>query len=306
MPKPLLKVLKWVGIAIGGLLGLIVVALVVIWFMAGSRLNKTYDTEVKPVAVPTDEASIARGRHLVHSIGYCTECHGDNLEGDVMEDDPVFGRLVAKNLTSGKGGIGGSRSDLDFVRAIRHGVGTNGKSLVIMPAEYFYYYSDKGLGAIIAYLKTLPPVDNELPETSAGPLARLFILLGAPFLVADEIDHTGPRPPAPDPGVTVQYGEYLGHACTFCHGDDLSGGSEGSSAPTEIEPPNLTPGGRLGKWSEADFFAAIRTGVTPRGYELDPDEMPWKFIRQLTDDELKALWLYLKSVPPIEPEGSSE
>ena len=57
---------------------------------------------------------------------------------------------------------------------------------------------------------------------------------------------------------------------------------------------------------EADFLTAIRTGVTPRGYELDPDEMPWKFVGRLTDDELKALWLYLTSVPPIVPEDVPE
>ncbi len=181
---------------------------------------------------------------------------------------------------------------------------TDGKSLIIMPAEYFYYFSDSDAGAIIAYLRRLPPVDNKLPDSSMRPLARLFILLGAPFLVANEIDQTGPRPVTPEPGVTVEYGRYLGRACNFCHGDDLSG--VGVDAPTEIAPPNLTPGGRLGGWTEADFFAAMRTGLTPRGYELDPDEMPWKFIGRLTDDELRALWMYVASVPAIVPKGAPE
>ncbi len=221
-----------------------------------------------------------------------------------MSDDPVFGRLVGRNLTSGKGGIGGSRSDLDYVRAIRHGVGTDGKSLMIMPAESFYYFSDADLGAIIGYLKSLPPVDNELPQTSLGPLGRIFLALGVPFLVADEIDHASPRPVSPDPGVTVQYGRYLGRSCTFCHGDDLSG--EGADAPTAIVPPNITRGGRVGGWSEADFFTTMRTGVTPRGHNMDPDEMPWKSIGRLTDDELKALWTYVASVPAVVTKDAAE
>ncbi len=73
MPRPLVKVLKWLGIAIGGLVALLVLALVVVWFVAGFRMSKTYDIQVQAVTVPTDEAGVARGRHLVHSIGYCTD-----------------------------------------------------------------------------------------------------------------------------------------------------------------------------------------------------------------------------------------
>ena len=304
MPKPLLKVLKWVGIVFGGLVGLIVVALVVVWFMAGSRMNKTYDIEVKPVIVPTDAAGIARGKHVVESFGLCQECHGDNLGGEVVEDDPVFGRLVTKNLTSGKGGIGQSRSDLDFVRAIRHGLGPDGKSLMLMPSEVFYYLSDADLGAVIAYLRTLPPVDNELPKQRLGPLGRVFLLVSdLPFLPAEEIDHAALRPAEPEPGVTSEYGKYLGRSCAFCHGESLSG-EDGLA--DEIPPANITRGGRLGGWSEADFFKTLRTGVTPRGHELDPDQMPWKALATLTDDELKALWLYLNSLPPVVTEDASE
>ena len=98
--------------------------------------------------MPTDAASIERGRHLVRTYSLCQECHGDKLEGEVMEDDPVFGRVVASNLTSGKGGIGGRYTDVDFVRAIRHGVGDDGKGLVIMPSNYFTKMGDNDLGAL--------------------------------------------------------------------------------------------------------------------------------------------------------------
>ena len=96
-----LRVLKWVGIVLGSLVGLLVVALVVIYFVVGARLNKTYDIQPQVVAVPADPVSIERGRHLAEAITACQDCHGKNLDGDILDDDPVFGRLVARNLTSG-------------------------------------------------------------------------------------------------------------------------------------------------------------------------------------------------------------
>ena len=179
MPRVLLQVLKWAGIVIGGLVGLVVVALVVVYFVGGGRLSKTYDIQVAPVAIPTDDVAIARGKHLAESAVLCQECHGENLQGDILEDDLVFGRIVASNLTSGKGGIGGRYSDEDFVRAIRHGVRPDGTPLIIMPSEFFNKLGEADLGAVIAYIKSLPPVDNELPGTTAGPLARLIVLLAA-------------------------------------------------------------------------------------------------------------------------------
>ncbi len=109
----LLKVLKWAGIVLGGLVGLVILAIVVVYLIAGVRLNKTYDIQVAAITIPSDEARVDRGRHLVETIGLCVECHGDNLEGTILEHDPVFGRLAPTNLTPGKGGIGGTYSDAD-------------------------------------------------------------------------------------------------------------------------------------------------------------------------------------------------
>ena len=79
---------------LGGLVGLIIVAMVVVYFIAGGRMNETYDIQVAQIAVPTDEAGVERGRHLVQTIGLCVECHGENLEGTILEDDPVFGTFA--------------------------------------------------------------------------------------------------------------------------------------------------------------------------------------------------------------------
>jgi mono/diheme cytochrome c family protein len=121
-----------------------------------------------------------------------------------------------------------------------------------------------------------------------------------PPFAADQIDHTSPPPAAPTPGVTVAYGEYLTHTCKECHGDKLNGMPFGPPGQ-EVPSPNLTPGGRLASWSEQDFFTTLRSGVDPYGETLS-DDMPWKYFGQMSDDELKAVWIYLQSLPAL-PQG---
>jgi len=113
------------------------------------------------------------------------------------------------------------------------------------------------------------------------------------------LDHTGRRPESPEPGVTRAYGEYLTIACTGCHGAHLSGGPM-PGAPSDWPPPlNLTVGGELQGWSADNFIHTLRTGVTPSGRQLDPQYMPWPITAQMTDDELRAIYLYLQSVPAL-------
>ena len=92
-----------------------------------------------------------------------------------------------------------------------------------MPSEAFNKFSDHDLGAIIAYLKSLPPVDNEVPESKFGPIGRIFVLLDPSLFSVQLIDHAAPRAPPPSPGVTEEYGAYLATVCTVCHGQNLSG-----------------------------------------------------------------------------------
>jgi mono/diheme cytochrome c family protein len=86
--------------------------------------------------------------------------------------------------------------------------------------------------------------------------------------------------------------------CRTCHGEELTSGKDPD--PNAPPAPNLTPGGELAGWSEADFLKAMRTGIAPGGRQLSK-YMPWVFIGQMTDDELKATWLYLQSLPAVTP-----
>src|SRR6266536_1415295 len=134
-------------------------------------------------------------------------------------------------------------------------------------------------------------------------VGRALILFGRFPIPADEIDHAK-APVAPPPaGPTREYGAYLTNVggCTGCHGSGLSGGPLAGGPPSAPPPANITPAA-LGTWTEDDFFRALRIGARPDGSRIDPF-MPWAFTSQMTDDEIRATWLYLKSVPPL-PYGS--
>ena len=123
-----------------------------------------------------------------------------------------------------------------------------------------------------------------------------------PLLAAERIDHAAARQPAPPAGVDVEYGKYLAVRCTGCHGETFSGGRIPGTPPDWPPALNLTPsaGSAVAQWSEAEFINALRTGVTPRGNQWDTRYMPWKVLGQMTDQEMKAVWLYLRSLPPRE------
>ena len=285
------KVLKWIGIVLGVLVGLVVTAALVLYFIGGSNLNKTRQVQPPAVTIPSDEQAIARGQHMVDVN--CTSCHGDDLAGDVLLEDPMIGTIYTANIT----GLAQRRTDEEIVLAIRHAVGPGGRQIVAMPSEAFIYFSEEDLGAIIAYLKTIPQVEKESPGIDLSVMGQ--IMLGAGLFgdlsAADIINHDQPFTSMPDIGANVAYGEYLSPLCVSCHGPDLSG-AQPSIQGSPIAP-NLTPGGGLAGCIEADFIQTIRSGVTPSGHQMDPEYMPWKSWSKFDDEELQAIWMYLNSLP---------
>lgn len=286
------KIFKWIGYLIGALV-LLIISLYVI---SQYQLNRRFDVQPPQITVPHDENTINHGRHLAVTRG-CIDCHGENLAGSINAESLFLGRISATNLTGGSGGVGQHYSDTDWVRAIRHGIGQDGKALFFMPSNEYYYLSDRDLTSLIAYIKSQPSLDNDIGETWFGPLLRLLFLLGElPLAAAEVIDHQGARPEPPIVDVTAEYGRYLSVGCALCHGEDFAGGSIPGDPPGWPEAPNLTPAGNLSSWNEADFIMAMRTGVTPSGHKLNPEYMIWPSYAHMTDDELKAMWLFFRSL----------
>ncbi len=246
------------------------------------RLRRTYNIQAETVPIPTGEAAIKRGGQLV-TMGRCRECHGIKLAGQLYLNDPALGRVFAPNLTSGQNGIGSRYTDSDWVRAIRHGIGPDGRTLMVTPANYYYHLSDEDLGAIIAYLKQLPPVDREDEGAATlGVLGRVFVSVTNPrdWLPAEKIDHERLRPPVPAPGPTIEFGSYLWQAttCGVCH--------EPAALAGEME--------ELG-YTLDDFTRLLRLGNMPDGRQLSNDLMPWSSTQFMTDEEFEAMWRYLQS-----------
>lgn len=295
------RILKWLGYIIGGLLALLIIAAGIIYFQSESVLSKTYTAPMVNVTIPTDAETIARGKYLVEHVAVCVDCHGENLGSGVVVDDPALGRIIAPNLTTGRNGRGGVLSNADIVRVLRYGVMADNTSALIMPSEDYTNLSDTDLGAIIAYVRSAPPVDSDGLTHELRPLGRILLALGQlPLLTVEDVAVTE-RFSAPPAGVTAEYGKYLAYAagCTGCHGPGLSGGPIPAAPPDWPPALNITTAGVIASWSEADFISAIRTGVDKTGHQISPI-MPWKRYAGMSDADLKAIWLFVSNAPPKE------
>lgn len=271
------KIILWTGIILGILIGLTVLASVALYSVGMEKLTRSYpNIPVASVKIPTTPEAVARGKHVA-TIWGCTKCHGENLSGMLITKDPIdgliplLGTIPASNLTSGKGGIGKSYSDADWVRAIRHGVMPGGKAEVFM---YVSSLSDQDLGDLIAYLKQIPPVDASYPAANYGPIVPIFPSVGIFAPAAESIDHNAPHPADPSPGVTAAYGRYLSDICAGCHGTGI--------------------GSAVKNWKREDFIRAFRTGVLSDGKNFGPT-MSSKTFSEMNETELAALWLYFQN-----------
>lgn len=294
------KVLKWIGIVLGLLVGLLLIAGIALYSMGNARLTQTYDFQASNITIPTDAASIENGRHRAETL--CQGCHGTDLSGinNWFAAGPL-GTIDSANLTSGEGGFGReATSDEDYVNAIRHGIDRDGKPIFMPAVVSTAHLSDEDLGAIIAYVKSVPPVDHVTNGQNFTPLAKVMLAAGILGKLPVEAVSHEIHVDAPGRGASPEYGEYLvnTHDCRLCHGPQLNGGPYPDPTITLISP-NLTPGSEVAFWTEDQFVNTIRTGGTPGGHELNADHMPWKDYANMTDDELKAIFAYLQSIPKL-------
>lgn len=288
------KMVKWGGVIVSGLLA-IVMTLVGVAFLNG--MLKAYTPRNAPVPdlkIAGTPAQIERGHHLANS--FCASCHSTTNElpltggVDLGKDFPMpLGSYVSVNLTSA--GPLKDWSDGEIFRAIRNGIDRGGQVLFAMSGARGRHLSDEDIQAVIAYLHSQPSVANDtpLPPDQFNPLA--LILVGAGVIPEGEPPITEPiaMPPL---GPTAEFGKYVlsYQDCVLCHGADLTGGKPGQLAPLG---PNL----RLVKdWTKEQFITTLRTGVDPSGHALN-EQMPWRNIGRMADDELAAVYAYVTQLP---------
>ena len=287
-------VLRWTGRIAVAIVALLAVAAGSVYALSARLQRARFAVPDHPIAVRTDSATVARGEHLAVTRG-CTECHGANLHGNVIVDDPAVGRLAGPNLTNG--GRGRELTDADWERAVRHGVRRDGSPLLVMPANEFNVLTDEDLAAIVAYARSLPADASTAPSSFAGPMVRALHVAGeVELLPARTLDHAAPHAADIVAEPTVAYGKYMAVGCQGCHNPSFSGGRIPGTPPDWRPASNITPTG-IGHYSEADFVTALRTGRRPDGSAIDPQMPIAKMTSRMTDTELRALYAYLRTVP---------
>lgn len=276
------KIIRWTGIVLGGLIVAILVSGFVLYRAGKKKLSQSYpNISVKSIGIPNDSNAIVRGKHI-SIIWACTKCHGEDLSGKFLAKDPIGGSipllatLRIANLTSGKGGVGKFYNDIDWIRAIRHGVKPNNQPETFM---YFSTMSDQDLGDLIAYLKQISPIDRDSSAIRYGPVIPIAYALGIFPPMTESIDHNALDADDPVPGATIQYGKYLYSICAECHFNGISN--------------------TVKKWNQEDFINTFHTGVLPNGKQFGPT-MSSKTFSEMNEMELSALWLYLQNQSPVQ------
>lgn len=286
--------------------------------------------DVPTLTVDMTQDRIERGRYLANHVAVCIDCHSQRdfsffagpiipgTEGGGGEHFPAEagfpGDLYSKNITPSKSGLG-DWNDGQIFHAITAGVTAEGKALFpLMPYPHYGSSDREDILDVIAYLKSLQPIENAIPETRLKFPVNLIVrtLPTAPTFVT--------RPPTSD---TVAYGRYLTRlaACAECHtpaekgkplpGMDFAGGFEfrmpwGTSRSANITPDIETG---IGTWSREQFVTKFKTfsldiakriPVKPPLNETNYQTlMPWISYAGMTEEDLSAIYAYLRTLPAV-------
>lgn len=291
------RILKGMALLLAVIVGMAGVVLGLAWQISEKGLARVYASGDPPLTINRDAETTAHGAHLFVTHG-CADCHGADGAGKLVFDGGPVLRLVAPNISPG-GRIKDYSAD-QIAAAIRDGVKPDGRSLVFMPVRDFHEMSDSDTAALVAYVQSLPASNNDPGPYQIRPLGRVLYWLGNfPLVAAETVDHTPHSRSAPAVAATAEYGKYLAQGCIGCHGENFAGQHVPGTPPDFPDSANLTPHPNgLANWTEADFVRALREGKRPDGRALNPF-MPWQALGQMNDQELVAIWAYLRTLPPL-------
>lgn len=310
---------------LGGLLLLVLVGVGgMVAYASATHDARAYfaDTPYPELSASTDPAVIERGRYLVHGPAHCSQCHSTDdregfakiptapLQGGLEFDMGPIARTWAPNLTPDKETGLGRYTDREVARSIRSGVLPDGSYSLFM-ATAAAKPSDEDLVAILSYLRSIEPIRHEVPRgewrTGGKVLLSMLTLAPSPSVASAHVAA------ADEP--SVARGQYLAHnvaLCVSCHSKidmatmqpvaPLAGGgnpepSHGADSHMEFVTPNLTshPTGVTGKLDEEAFVARMM-----HGRAHNSSIMPWENIQAMTDSDLRSVYRYLRTLPPVD------
>jgi mono/diheme cytochrome c family protein len=311
------RTLKKIAAVAGGTVTLAVAALAI---ATAARVNRKLEAPYPDIHASRDPAVIERGHYLVRGPAHCADCHGapdQRAALDAGKEIPLsggfefhlpVGTFRVPNITPDPETGTGRYSDGEIARVLRHGVHADGR--MVLPFMPFADMSDDDLTAVISYLRTMPPVRHQVAPHSPnvlGQVVKAFVM--KPKTPTGPVVKNVPAEP------TVENGRYLANSvgnCAACHtrmdlrtgaavGPLFGGGNvlESHSDPTKkFVTPNLTPHARWGwiaSWPEEVFVARVHMGK-----QREHTPMPWHAFRGMHDDDLRAIYRYLRSLPPAE------
>ena len=290
------KVIRRSAIALASLALLAGGAFAVLVWLGDRKAGRQLELRVVPISYTRDRAALRQGKYLFETRG-CAECHGTDGRGIAFVDSPEV-RLKSPNITTGPGGVVSDYNEGDWVRAVRHGVAPTGRPLRAMPSEDYNRMSDADLAALVAYVRTLPPVQGEPAEIRFPIIVKALYGAGLVKDAAEKIDHRRPPSPAMVPAVSAEYGAYVAAMCMGCHRAGFEGGPIAGGPPDWPPAADLRPGGIITIYDAPEkFVAMMRTGKRPGGSEVSR-VMPFMSLRNLNDTDLLAIYAYLKTLAP--------
>jgi len=262
---------------------------------ASAASDPAADLDLRAVAA---ERAAANGRRLVDTRLGCKNCHAPDFGGKAVIDSIMVARWVAPNLTLGNGSVTKTFGAREWDLAVRHGIKHTGETSS-MPCQEFLNLSDHELSDVVSYIRSMPPVDRDLGPIRIRPVFALIGAFDSGAFAARGIDHNRSHPvDPPRTAVTPEFGEHLSQVCRGCHGPNLSGGKVAAD-PNMPEVANLTPHETgLKDWTEEDFLRALHEGKRKDGTVI-ADAMPWRALGKMSDEELKAIYAYLRTLPGV-------
>ncbi|ABD69834.1 conserved hypothetical protein [Rhodoferax ferrireducens T118] len=287
--------LKWFLWIVALLVLLLAGAVLIGLQMSERKRMRVIAVQVAPVPYTTDAAALERGRYLFQTRG-CAECHGTNGAGREFVNDGKGTRIVGANITPA--GRVAKYTPEDWVRTVRHGVKPDGRPVMVMPSEDYNRFTDTDLAAVVAYVRSLPPMAGGGAIVDLPLPAR--VLYGFDMIpdAAQRINHALPPSTPVASGVTPEHGSYVANMCIGCHGEKLSGGRIAGGPPDWPAAANITPGegSAMVRYKDVDAFVTmLRTGKRPDGSPIAV--MPFGSFSKMNDVDKRALFAFLQTVP---------
>lgn len=262
------------------------------------KLNRVVDVKVGSIDLPSFTPNMQRGEYLFLTRG-CSECHGAKGEGRLVIDDSSSGFYVhTPNITRGGSGAAATYTDTDWIALLRHGLKPARTPVFVMPSEDYAQMADEDVAALVAYIRALPPAPERKAEMRVPLMLKALYAFGLTSDASEKIDHTKPAP-ARVPSDLHSQGEYIAKTCAGCHGAGLAGGKIPGAPPSWPAAANLTsaPDGVMTRYTSPEQFREMmRSGRRVDGTPVAV--MPFESLRAMSDDELNALFGFLKTLQP--------